>query len=200
MGDTRGIRVAIRSHQRWNDQTRARGIRVAGIVIILLGAGAALLPTEKGVSSDMIGAMLIAAGLVEVVAGSLRGEVRQLAMAAGAVTALAGLLFVVNPETKFFPSVTPVIAWLLIRSVILALAATRTSGSVRTWMALSAGMDFLLAAVLVAGLSIATIVVTLFGPTAPLIATFAWVLAASFVVNGLLQLEVASCERAQAAS
>jgi uncharacterized membrane protein HdeD (DUF308 family) len=200
MGDTRGIRVAIRSHQRWNDQTRARGIRVAGIVIILLGAGAALLPTEKGVSSDMIGAMLIAAGLVEVVAGSLRGEVRQLAMAAGAVTALAGLLFVVNPETKFFPSVTPVIAWLLIRSVILAIAATRTSGSVRTWMALSAGMDFLLAAVLVAGLSIATIVVTLFGPTAPLIATFAWVLAASFVVNGLLQLEVASCERAQAAS
>jgi len=51
--------VAIPSHQRWSDQTRARGIRVAGIVIILLGAGAALLPTEKGVSSDMIGAMLI---------------------------------------------------------------------------------------------------------------------------------------------
>jgi len=192
--------VAIPSHQRWSDQTRARGIRVAGIVIILLGAGAALLPTEKGVSSDMIGAMLIAAGLVEVVAGSLRGEVRPLAMAAGAVTALAGLLFVVNPETKFFPSVTPVIAWLLIRSVILAVAATRTSGSVRTWMALSAGMDFLLAAVLVTGLSIATIVVTLFGPTAPLIATFAWVLAASFVVNGLLQLEVASCETEQTAS
>ena len=192
--------MAIPSHQRWSDQTRARGIRVAGIVIILLGAGAALLPTEKGVSSDMIGAMLIAAGLVEVVAGSLRGEVRPLAMAAGAVTALAGLLFVVNPETKFFPSVTPVIAWLLIRSVILAVAATRTSGSVRTWMALSAGMDFLLAAVLVTGLSIATIVVTLFGPTAPLIATFAWVLAASFVVNGLLQLEVASCETEQTAS
>src|SRR4029079_13207750 len=101
------MNVATQPHQRWSDQTRARGIRVAGIVIILLGAGAALLPTEKGVSSDMIGAMLIAAGLVEVVAGSLRGEVRPLAMAAGAVTALAGLLFVVNPETKFFPSVTP---------------------------------------------------------------------------------------------
>ena len=192
--------MAKRSHQRWSDQTRARGIRVAGIIIILLGAGAALLPTEKGISSDMIGAMLIAAGLVEVVAGSLRGEVRPLAMAAGAVTALAGLLFVVNPETKFFPSVTPVIAWLLIRSVILGVAASRTSGSVRTWMALSAGMDFLLAAVLVTGLSIATIVVTLFGPTAPLIATFAWVLAASFVVNGLLQLEVASCERERTAA
>ena len=119
-------------------------------------------------------------------------------MAAGAVTAAAGLLFVINPETQFFPSVAPVIAWLLIRSVILGIAATRTGGSVRTWMALSAGMDFLLAVVLITGLSIATIVVILFGPTAPLIATFAWVLAASFVVNGLLQLEVASCTREEA--
>src|SRR6185295_10516407 len=177
----------------------ARAIRVAGIVIILLGAGAALLPTEKGISSDIIGGMLIAAGLVEVVAGSLRREVRTLAMAAGAVTALAGLLFIINPETKLFPSVTPVIAWLVIRSVILAVAATRTGGSVRTWMALSAGMDFLLAALMIAGLSIATIVVSLFGPTAPLIASFAWILAASFVVNGLLLLEVASCERENAA-
>jgi uncharacterized membrane protein HdeD (DUF308 family) len=194
------MNVATQPHNAWSDQTRARGIRVAGIVIMLLGAGAALLPTEQGVSSDMIGAMLIAAGLVEVVAGSLRGEVRPLAMAAGAVTALAGLVFVINPETGLFPSVTPVIAWLIVRSVILAIAAKRTAGSVRTWMALSAGMDLLLAVVLVTGLSIATIVVMLFGPTAPLIASFAWVLAASFVVNGLLQLEVASCERRQTES
>ena len=191
--------MATRSRAGLSDLAHARAIRVAGIVIILLGAGAALLPTEKGISSDIIGGMLIAAGLVEVVAGSLRREVRTLAMAAGAVTALAGLLFVINPETKLFPSVTPVIAWLVIRSVILGVAATRTGGSVRTWMALSAGMDLLLAALLVTGLSIATIVVSLFGPTAPLIATFAWILAASFVVNGLLLLEVASCERNAAA-
>ena len=191
--------MATRSRAGLSDLAHARAIRVAGIVIILLGAGAALLPTEKGISSDIIGGMLIAAGLVEVVAGSLRREVRTLAMAAGAVTALAGLLFIINPETKLFPSVTPVIAWLVIRSVILAVAATRTGGSVRTWMALSAGMDFLLAALLIAGLGIATIVVSLFGPTAPLIASFAWILAASFVVNGLLLLEVASCERDTAA-
>jgi hypothetical protein len=65
---------------------RARAIRIAGIVIILLAAGAALLPTDKGISSDMIGAVLIAGGLVELVAGSLRREVRTLAEAAGAVT------------------------------------------------------------------------------------------------------------------
>jgi hypothetical protein len=57
-------------------------------------------------------------------------------------------------------------------------------------------MDFLLAVLLITGLSIATIVISLFGPTPPLIASFSWVLAASFVVTGTLLLEVASCERA----
>lgn len=160
---------------------------------MLLGIGAALLPAGKTISSDMIGGLLIAAGLIEMIAGSLRRSVRPLAMAAGGVTAVAGLLFVLNPETHFFPTVTPVIAWLLVRSLILAASATETGGSVRRWTALSAGMDFLLAILLIAGLSISTIVVSVFGPTPELVATFAWVLAASFVVNGLLLLEVASC-------
>ena len=64
----------------------------------------------------------------------------------------------------------------------------------RTWTGLSAGMDFLLALLLIAGLSVSTLVVSVFGPTPELVASFAWVLAASFVVNGLLLLEVASCE------
>jgi uncharacterized membrane protein HdeD (DUF308 family) len=184
--------VTSRLHDRFSDRTRARGIRVAGLAIILLSAGAALLPAEKGISSDMIGGLLVAAGLIEVVAGSLRREVRELAMAAGGVTVLAGLLFITNPETQFFPNVTPIIAWLVIRSVILALASIQHRGSIRTWTALSAGMDLLLAALLIAGLSIAALVVSLFGPTPPLIASFSWILAASFVVNGLMLLEVAS--------
>lgn len=175
---------------------RARGIRVSGIAIIALGACAALLPAGKTIPSDLIGALMIAAGLIETVAGSLRRDVRAYAMAAGGVTALAGLLFVLNPETHFFPTVVPIIGWLILRSLILAYASTHIAGSVRTWMGLSAGMDFLLAVLLIAGLQIATIIVSLFGPTEPLVATFAWVLAASFVVNGLLLLEVASCELA----
>ena len=62
-------------------------------------------------------------------------------------------------------------------------------------MPLSAGTDFLLAVLLFAGLSVAAVVVSLFGPTPPLIATFSWILAASFVATGLLLLEVASCEQ-----
>jgi hypothetical protein len=178
---------------------RARGLRVAGILIILLSAGAALLPAGKTISSDMIGGLLIAAGLIETVAGALRRESRHFAMAAGIVTALAGLLFIVNPETHFFPRVVPIVGWLLVRSLILAGALTETEGSVRRWTAISAGMDFLLAVLLIAGLSISTIVVSLFGPTRELVASFAWILAASFVVNGLMLLEVASCERDAAA-
>jgi hypothetical protein len=176
-----------------------RALRVAGIAIILLSAGAALLPAGKTIPSDMLGGLLVAAGLIELVAGSLRREARSFAMAAGGVTALAGLLFVLNPETHFFPTVTPVIGWLLIRSLILLGALTESRGSVGTWTAISAGIDFLLAALLIAGLSVSTIIISLFGPTRELIASFAWILAASFVVNGLLLLEVASCERSQAA-
>jgi len=184
--------LSTRAYVRLTDRTRARGIRVAGIAIIILAAGATLLPAGKTISSDMIGALLVAAGLIEAVAGSLRREVRPFAMSAGGVTAVAGLLFLLSPETHFFPTVTPVIGWLLLRSLILAIASGESKGSVRTWTGLSAGMDFLLAVLLIAGLSISTIIISIFGPTPELVASFAWVLAASFVVNGLLLLEVAS--------
>ena len=159
-----------------------------------MAAGAALLPVEKGISSDVLAALLIGAGFVEAVAGSLRRQVRTLAMAAGVVTVLAGLLFIINPETHFFPTVVPIAGWLVIRCLLLGFASSQTEGSVRRWIAISAGMDLLLAALLIAGLSIAAVVVSLFGPTPQLVASFAWILAASFVVNGLMLLEVASCE------
>ena len=185
--------MATQAHSGLSERTLSRGFRVAGVAIILLSIGAALLPAGKSISSDMIGGLLIAAGLIEAVAGSLRRSVRPFAMASGGVTALAGLIFVLNPETHFFPTVTPVIAWLLVRSLILAVASRESTGSVRMWTALSAGMDFLLGVLLITGLSISTLVVSIFGPTPELVASFAWVLAASFVVNGMLLLEVASC-------
>jgi hypothetical protein len=188
--------MATRAHDRLTDRIRARGIRVAGIAIILLGAGAALLPVEKGISSDVLGALLIAAGFVEVVAGSLRRQVRPMAMAVGVITVLAGLLFIINPETRFFPTVWPIIGWLAVRCLLLAYASSHATGRVRMWMGVSAGLDLLLAMLLMAGLSVAALVVSLFGPTPQLIASFAWILAASFVVNGMMLLEVASCEDA----
>jgi uncharacterized membrane protein HdeD (DUF308 family) len=178
-----------------SDRKRAALIAAAGLAIMALGAAAALLPATEGLpASTVIGAALLLAGVIELFAGSLRRGVKPYAMVAGGVTALAGLLFVLNPTTHFFPTVTLIIGWLLLRSVILLYASRHTADGVRTWMSLSAGMDFLLAILLIAGLSIATIVISLFGPTPPLIASFSWVLAASFFVTGTLLLEVASCE------
>lgn len=187
--------MATQAQSPRTGRNRARALRVAGIAIILLSAGAALLPAGKSISSDLIGGLLIAAGLIEAIAGALRREARPLAMAAGCVTALAGLLFILNPTTHFFPTVSIVIVWLFARALILALAIRLTDGSVRTWTAISAGTDLLLGLLLMAGLSITTIVISLFGPTEPLVASFSWFLAVSFVVNGLLLLEVSSCER-----
>lgn len=191
--------MATQAHRGLSERTRALALRVAGIAVVALGVGAALLPAGKTIPSAMIGGLLIAAGLIETVAGSLRRQVRPYAMAAGIVTALAGLLFILSPETHFFPTVWPIIGWLLVRSLVLAATAVETRGSVRTWTGLSAGMDFLLAVLLIAGLSISTIVISVFGPTRELVASFAWILAASFIINGLMLLEVASCERETAA-
>jgi hypothetical protein len=175
---------------------RAARLRVAGIMIILLAAGSALLPVlGRSAGATLVGAMLLAAGIVEFWAGMQRREVTGLAKAAGGVTALAGLLLMIYPVAHFSPVVNVVIGWLFIRSVLLAITAGKTGGSVRTWTILSAGMDFVLAVALTAGLGIGTLVVLLFGPTAQLVSSFAWVLALSFVLNGLLQLEIAGCER-----
>ena len=175
---------------------RASWIGRAGWLILLLSAGSALLPWVRPAHGAwIIGALLILAGLAEIFAGSLRHETRRLAMLAGAVTVVAGLLFVTVPGTHLLSAATIITAWLFLRSLILFLAARLEQGSVCTWSAYSATMDLILALLLLVGLSIATFVFTLFGATPPLIAGFAWVLALSFVVNGLMLLEVASVAR-----
>ena len=172
----------------------ARGITVAGVAIMLLGAGAALTPAEKGLSADVIGALLLAAGLIEIVAGSLRRDTRIAAMLAGGVTSVAGLIFLLN-QARFFPTVNIVVGWLFIRCVVLGVASTRVAGSVRRWTLIAAVTDLLLGLILLIGLSLAQVVILLFGPTPYIVASFAWILALSFVATGLLLLEVGSCER-----
>jgi hypothetical protein len=175
-----------------SDSTRIQLIRLCGLGIVALGVASALLPAANGLPASTIGLLLIAAGAIEIFAGTLRKEVHVFAVSAGVVTALAGLLFLLNPSTHFLPTVWPIIGWLILRGLILIWKSRNTGGTVRLWTRLSAGMDLLLAVLLIAGLSIATLVVGIFGPTPPIIASFSWVLAASFAVTGILLLEVAS--------
>jgi hypothetical protein len=174
---------------------QARATSVAGFAIIALAAGAALLPAEKGISSDVLGGLLLAAGLIEMVAGALRRETRTLAMGAGGITAVAGLLFLLNSDARFFPTVNIVIAWLFVRAIVLGVTSMQVESGVRRWTMIAAGTDFALALIMMIGLSLSTAVVLIFGPTPEIVASFAWVLALSFVATGTLLLEVASCER-----
>ena len=171
-------------------------VTAAGIAIILLSAGAALLPfIDRVTGVRVIGLLLLAAGIVEMFAATLRDQTKFLALLAGAVTTLAGALFLLNPVTRFLPIITIVTAWLIVRSLILAVTTLRAHGSVRRWLAISAATDFALGLLLLVGLSISTLLVTLFGPTPEMVASFAWILAISFVITGMLLLEIASCER-----
>jgi len=184
------------SADRVTGRTRARLITAAAILILILAAGAALLPLADEIpGANVIGSLLLGAGLVELLAGTQRRQSRILCMAAGAVTGIAGLFLVLSPATHIFPTTYVVVAWLVLRSLVLAAASTHSSGSVRIWTVVSAATDLGLAFILLAGISIATLIVGLFGPTPEVIASFAWILGLSFVVSGLWLLETASCER-----
>ena len=173
---------------------RAKWIRTAGWIILLLSAGSALLPLlEPAHGATVIGVLLILAGLVELFAGSLRHETRRLSMLAGAITTLAGTLFATQNATHFLSTLSIVAGWLFLRSIVLMLAARLERGSVRLWTGIAALTDLVLGLLLAVGLSIATLVVSLFGATPDMIASFAWVLAASFVATAMLLLEVAAC-------
>ena len=175
---------------------RAKWIAAAGWSILLLSAGSALLPLYgKAHSSLIIGTLLVIAGLIEILAGTLRHETRRLSMLAGAITVLAGILFATDNATHFLSMLSIIAGWLFLRSLVLILAARLERGSVRTWTGIAAATDLVLALLLAVGLSIATLVVALFGATPPMIASFAWILAASFIGTAMLLLEVASCAR-----
>ena len=84
---------------------------ISGVAIILLGAGAAALPfVDRLAGNKLVGWLLLAAGLVEIAASTQRLENKVLAMLAGAVTTLAGLLFLLNPVAHFLPTISIVTA------------------------------------------------------------------------------------------
>lgn len=179
-----------------SDRARYRLIAACGVVILLLSAGSGLLPIlDHGAGAAIVGRLLIAAGLTEIFAGALHRQARGLSMLAGLATALAGLMIGFNPAANFSSTAMVVTGWLLVRGAILMFAGLQSSGSARTWTLFSAAMDLFLAIVLVIGVSIATLVLTLFGPTSDVVAGFAWILALSFVVTGSMLLEIASCEK-----
>ena len=178
-----------------SDQARKYIIRTAGILIILLALGAALLPLERALPGRLVvGSLLLLAGAIECGAALARRTHKPTAAIAGAATVLAGARLVLDPNAGFFPVQNLVILWLVIRAAALAFAASRSGDPLRSWFVLAAATDFLLAVLLLSGLPIALVVAGLFGPTSEVIATFAWILALSFVATGALLIASAAAD------
>lgn len=183
------------------DQRRARMTALCGGLVLLLAAAALLLPEVAASSGALVvGELLLLAGLLELVAATGRRAARWPATLAGLVTLAAGGLFLAREETRFLPNITVITFWLLLRVVLLALATWQSRGStIAKWTGLAAATDLVLAAILILGFPLASMVVALFGTTSELIASFSWILALSFLATGTMLLQIAACEREGAA-
>ena len=90
-----------------------------------------------------------------------------------------------------------VILWLVVRSAALFFSARRSLAPLCWWVYLAAAVDFALAILLLAGLPVAVLVYGLFGQTDEILATFAWVFAASFIAAGWLLIAAAPLEASE---
>jgi uncharacterized membrane protein HdeD (DUF308 family) len=164
----------------------------AGILIILLAAGALLLPLQRELPGPLVvGWLLIAAGSIELATGMVRQRHRKSVALAAIATVLAGIRLVLDPGAHFFAVMNMVIVWLVVRGAALLFSAARTARPLGSWIALAAATDLLLALGLLAGLPVALLVYGLFGPTPQIVAHFAGVFAASFVATGALLIALA---------
>lgn len=183
------------------DERRAFMTAVCGGLVLVLAIAALMLPEVAASSGALVvGNLLLIAGLLELVAATGRRAARLPASVAGLVTIAAGAMFLARDETRFLPNITVVTFWLLLRAALLVAATLQAHGStVRRWTGLAAATDFTLAAILILGLPLASLIVALFGTTSELIASFSWVLALSFLATGAMLLQIANCEREGAA-
>ena len=179
-------------HSPMRDNKHKLLVASAGILIMLLALGALLLPLQREAPGRLVvGWMLIAAGAIELATALVRQRHRKSVGLAALATLLAGVRLISDPGANFFAVMNIVILWLVVRGAALLFSAARTARPLGSWIAIAAATDLLLALGLLAGLPVALLVYGLFGPTPQIVATFAWVFAASFVATGALLIALA---------
>ena len=178
-----------------SSDTRTLVIRSAGVLILLLAVGSALLPMESALPAHVvIGLLLASAGAFELVAVfARRGHHIPAGIAAGA-SLVAGLRLLLDPNVNFLTILNFVILWLVVRSAALFVSARHSPRPLCTWVYLATAVDFALAVLLLGGLPVAVLVYGLFGTTDEIVATFAWVFAGSFIAAGWLLVAAAPLE------
>lgn len=167
--------------------------RAAGYAVILASAAAAFLPAGDFENGHIIvGGLMLFVGLLEILGNLLRATGRRAGTAAGVASVAAGVLIFAQPASSFVTTVYVFIGWLLVRGLLLGISAFENVGPIRRATSMAAAMDLILAGIVWTGLTASTLVIALFGPTKPIIADFAWLIAISFVGSGLLLVKIAS--------
>lgn len=173
-------------------------IRCAGVLILLLAAGSALLPMAPHLQARLvIGVLLAAAGAIELAAVVARRGHHLPAGIAALASLLAGLRLLLDPDINFLTILNFVILWLVVRSGALFWSARHSKRPLCVWVYVAAAVDFALAVLLLGGLPVAVLVYGLFGTNDEVVATFAWIFAASFIAAGLLLIAAAPAEASE---
>jgi uncharacterized membrane protein HdeD (DUF308 family) len=172
----------------------------SGDLMIVLAVVALLLPdVHWAPKGGIVGWLLAFAGVAELALAVARGldRVGVTALVSGLLTAGAGLVFIANPFAHYFSVANAVTMWLLIRGAwVLAMGWGVPNRRDALWLAASGAVDILLGSILAVHLPVSVLVVTLFGPTTELVASFSLVLAVSFLATGIAQVAIALRRRA----
>ncbi|MDX1680221.1 MAG: DUF308 domain-containing protein [Akkermansiaceae bacterium] len=140
-----------RTHNR-----RGSVLKTEGIILILLGAAAILLPNAFTLAIELlVGAILLVGGLVTMIRGFQLSGISGSAAAVilGLLSAIAGLLFLFNPAGGMI-SLTIVLAVLFLLQGFAEIAAgsSNAQGSAKGWLLISGIAGVVVALLLLFGL------------------------------------------------
>lgn len=161
-----------------------------GVVKMAIAIAAAAAPVfQPSPASSTIGWMLLAGGLTELLL-ALRGLsswIGRLTLGSGAVTVIAGAVFIYGNWTGLFPLTHYVMIWLLLRGIValdVARLSRKTPAANWGWILLRGAVDLGLGLMLAIGAPFAMIILVVFGDTGEVTGAFFFILAASFAAAG----------------
>ena len=177
-----------------------RGTFAGGMVKVFIAALALGLPLiEDSPLPLWVGGMLVAGGLAELAVGwgARNSVVGRVALGSGAMTVLAGLIFMAAVRMGLAQLTVLTIIWLLLRGLISLGLATqwRASNAARALLLVRGAADLALGLALIVGLSVLQIAMLVFGTTPAMATGFLVIVAISFGIAGVGLIVIALSQR-----
>lgn len=171
-----------------------------GIFKVLIAALALSLPLIEDRPLPLwVGGMLVAGGVAELAVGrSARSSVvGKVALGSGAMTVLAGLLFMAAVRMGLAQLTVLTIVWLSLRGLVsLGLALRwRASKAAQALLLVRGATDLALGLALIVGLSVMQIAMLVFGSTPAMATGFLLIIAISFGIAGVGLVVIALSQR-----